>query len=292
MGQAEPWAAHLVFFFVTLICLAFVGFSNPVYVRLTHPSSYPLSSLGLVMMLAAGLSASVWLQFVLLKGNKSWQDVVQSEAAKRIIGIETRFSSVNKPADYGTITGIDWRPEYSELDILIFNSSKEICENLDIVLKPDVLIAKTSYSGEGYKDVTIDPDVHVHPRSADINNATIPAAVLATDSGYRLRCSRLWPNGRINITMAAVTVKPEFQLGTFVMEDSSTDPSQFVLPMGLGVNNKDGHCWFGHPDAKIYGSRPRNASVLEAKGIFFMKQTKHGISEKIKIEEARITRVP
>jgi hypothetical protein len=68
MSQTPPWVAHLLIFLAAIVCLAFVGFASPIYVRLAHPAEYPWTSTALVVALLAAIGATGWWQFAVSNG--------------------------------------------------------------------------------------------------------------------------------------------------------------------------------------------------------------------------------
>jgi hypothetical protein len=63
MSEAPSWVSAWITFGIALICIAFVGFSNPVYSRLANPSTNPWSSTLIAAALLAGIGATAWWQF-------------------------------------------------------------------------------------------------------------------------------------------------------------------------------------------------------------------------------------
>jgi hypothetical protein len=191
------------------------------------------------------------------------------------------FSARDTPDGFKS-DGIKWRGYSSELRVMISNKSGQIYEDLDIVLQPEAIVAKIGYEGHGYSDVTLEHNTGMSFDGAHFGNKTVPSVLLATNMGYRMRCAKLWPKGSVIIVMALVTIKPEKQLDTFVMEDVFRDMPYWVLPAGI---DKDGRVWYGHPDANIYAERPKQLPAATIKGVFTSGQQSVRFSERIVAKE-------
>lgn len=173
------------------------------------------------------------------------------------------------------IAGIKWQSAYSELDINIINRSDRDCVDLDICLKPDLLVAKIGCrEHSGNAEVSFEPAIALRVNDPRVGDAR-GMQLLATDVGYQMRCSRLPPKGHLIIVLALVTADLNKNRNPRGFED---------FAMGMNVktpSGEGGYMVWGYPSADIYLARPTNAPCIAVDGVFTANQGTERISKRI-----------
>jgi hypothetical protein len=191
------------------------------------------------------------------------------------------FSGEDMPKDY-EVAGIKWRKEYALLNIMIENNSERPYDDLNVALKPSVLVATAGVKQNSY-GTSIEPDSPIQFSELAVGDTSVPCKIIATDMGYRLRCAHLPIGVILTVTMALVTVKPEFHLDKFQMKYRSPDDPNLVIPLGIKGR---GYLWAGRLETEIYSERPKNLPALEVEGDFIVAQNLHKISQHIIVKPA------
>jgi hypothetical protein len=158
------------------------------------------------------------------------------------------------------IAGIDFRPEFTELQVAIQNSSSRSYEDLDLLLTPSEPIAFIA-------QLTDVPSVSIQEkRSLEIRPLEVKTGIalnvelLATDAGYVLRCPHLASKAIIKLEIALVHIK-DVPPPNAKKDDFGNKNVVFTIKM-----SDRSTYWFGHRDGDVYlPSRPK-PSLLDVEG--------------------------
>jgi hypothetical protein len=150
--------------------------------------------------------------------------------------------------DGAVIAGIHWRPEFTELEVAIYNPTDRPYENLNIVIRPDDPVTAISQE-TNWPDVVFEDRDLMGAHLTEINNTTrastvLPSVLVATDAGYRVRCSRLPNKATLKLVMALC------------------DPDTHRIKDGIGellkMRMSDfSSYWFGPRDTTSFYTRPK-----------------------------------
>lgn len=183
------------------------------------------------------------------------------------------------------VSGIDWSPEFTELDVDIQNPTDDAYEDLDVVIRPTSAVAAIAQV-TNVPDVSFEDKDGISTHAVDYdtrtgNSRAMPLILLATDAGYRVRCPHLPAHGDIKIVMALADIKwdpPPRQPGgppsmsiwdpNYMMRFKTDDFSTF---------------WLGYKGADVYANRPTSSEWLRADGDYMVGYRKRTISQKIQI---------
>jgi hypothetical protein len=167
-------------------------------------------------------------------------------------------SAMSVPGEYpnGTvIAGIQWRSEFTELDVQI-GGAQRTYNDLNLVIQPDFPIAKmaqtSNISGVSFEDKLSVTAHEMLIEGATGNQRANPLVLVATDEGYRVRCEKLPAGAMLKIVMAIVDVKwnpsPPQERPDFGIFDMN-----YLLRFKM---SDGGTYWYGHPEGEIYTPRP------------------------------------
>jgi hypothetical protein len=160
------------------------------------------------------------------------------------------------------------------------NPSHQHSLNFDFRLKPDLFVAQMGCREKsGNSEVSFESAVLIRvddPQAGDIQGMQLKA----TTAGYRVRCSNLPPDGRVNLVLALVTV---VDLRRSPPKNQATPFKDLAL--GFDVRDpkgKGGYMVWGYPDADVFGARPVNQPSdvwVELDGTFTANQQTRKISK-------------
>jgi hypothetical protein len=181
------------------------------------------------------------------------------------------FGAWESRAEYppGTVLGnITWNSNFTELRVRIDNGSNYEFENLNLIVRPDSLIARIGQiSGPcpaTFEDVLQMSQHMVYVNFGSGEQRANPLILIASDSGYRIRCEHLPAHEHLEIVMALADVTP-------FVPCNATDHCVFSpnYKLRIEMSDKTVHL-FGHPmdDATAYGlfylplkSSPKNLNI-------------------------------
>lgn len=202
---------------------------------------------------------------------------------KAPLGVSALMTDATYPA--GTqISGIAWRPEFTEVQVWINNDTDKNYDDLNLVLRPVSAIASIGQAST-LPGISFEEKNHESVRlmAGQINQmSAIPLALLATDGGYRVRCQHLPSHSTLEITLALADIK-------WNPKPLGTNPAPFqdrVREKDYMLRVKDDDFstyWFGHPDGDIYAPRPTSSETMKVEGEYFVAQRTRKISQKISI---------
>ena len=176
-----------------------------------------------------------------------------------------------------TIAGIAWKAQFTELQVWLVNPTERNYDDLNVVIRPGSPIAAIA-------QLTAIPNVSFEDSHAAtgrlISNATvIPLILLATDTGYRMRCPRLPAKTEIKVVIALADVKwnplpPE--------DKQQASDKNYVLRV-----KREDDCstyWFGHAGVDDdYTPRPTSSETIKIEGEYVAAQRTRSVSQKIKV---------
>jgi hypothetical protein len=153
------------------------------------------------------------------------------------------------------IAGISWRPEFTEVDIEITNPTSMAYDDLDVVFRPSTPIAAIAQKGNICPNISFDDKNHAAAHFLDIdksgNKTAVPTILLATDSGYRIRCPHLPENTTISIVVALADVR---------WVDCSGDLAN--CPVRIKYDDFSSY-WIGLSGGNVYLKRPTSSDITK-----------------------------
>jgi hypothetical protein len=216
-----------------------------------------------------------------------------------LVGLAAIFSwvcvFVDAPVDFGAIitdapypagtniAGISFRPEFTELRLLIKNPTTMDYKNLNIVIQPTVPVAAiaqlTNVSGVSFEDkngVSARMTVYPGPGKA----TAVPQSLLATDVGYRMRCERLLSGQSITVIIALADMKTP-PPSSLTLDDVLHNKDN-ILRIKIADSSSSRNYWYGHPDGDVYTPRPDTQAVF-VDGKYEARYRERSISQKITV---------
>jgi hypothetical protein len=177
----------------------------------------------------------------------------------------------------GTTGNIQWRPEYARIDIYIRNLTDMQYTDMDLSINPGVIVAAAGTVDNGYSSVSTEPIILATVREAETMNESErivkdPIILLASDSGYRMRCNQLPPAGEIHLILAAVRMKPDLSPSKITAAISMGRPfgeEFFHYSAQEQVKGSSRYnYWWGDTTAHIFSERPSSFRVVRIMGEF------------------------
>jgi hypothetical protein len=156
------------------------------------------------------------------------------------------------------ISGILWRPEYTALQIEILNQTYEKISDLDMIVKPDALVA--SITNISQVPTVIQEQFGFVPkmviRKPDGTSVAYDASVVANSAGYRVHADSLPPRTSITLMVATVLIDPaSIGLGNIPPGQTVGDMTNQVAESKLGEVSY----WIGFDKGRHFmsGAKPR-----------------------------------
>jgi len=183
------------------------------------------------------------------------------------------------------ISGVSWRPQFTELNVDIENPKDRPYEDLNLVIRPTSAVAVLAQTS-GISDVSFEDKNGLSTHILDLDPRTgiskaIPLVLLATDAGYRVRCGRLPARDHLRIVMALADIKWDpspLPTGTPI-EQSFQDPNYM-----LRIKNDDfSTYWLGYREGSVYASRPTSTEWLKVEGDYTVGHRRRTVSLKVQI---------
>jgi hypothetical protein len=171
--------------------------------------------------------------------------------------------------------GIDWRPPYSELRISIWNTSKVDYDDLNILIRPELPVADAAIVGNNYLGASIESEKPVifvfnisGPAQPKIDKQLV---LLASETGFRLRCARLLKEGgHIDIVMAILGDRDELLSKAASGFLKGAADKDFCEAWTIVSSNQ--LVIYGYKGADIYGPRPTNMKSVDFQGTYVAAQ--------------------
>lgn len=167
------------------------------------------------------------------------------------IDLPLEVASVTIDAEHpqgSSIAGIQWRPEFTELQVFIGNPSTSNYYDIDVIVRPDLPVAKiaqrTDIPGISLEDRHGSTTTLVRVEGAQ--KTTVPLVLLATDSGYRVRCEKLSARTTMQLVLAVVQMKVADKPPSEIF----TNRSLLIQPYEDGTRY-----WYGLASAEPYLDR-------------------------------------
>lgn len=184
-----------------------------------------------------------------------------------------------------TIAGIDWKPQFTEVQVWVSNPTDSGYEDINLVIRPSDAIAKIAQA-TNVPNVSFEDKDAQTLRMMDIDLGTgkstaIPLVLLATDAGYRMRCPYLAPKTEIKIEIALADIKwnPSPELGRLPKPQQMLDPNYILRTKSDDFSTY----WFGHPYGDVYAPRPTSSDWIKIEGEYVATKRTRKISKKLEI---------
>jgi hypothetical protein len=183
------------------------------------------------------------------------------------------------------IAGIVWRPEFTELQVWITNPSDRNYDDLTLVVRPTSAIAAIAQLTD-VPNVSFEDKNGFTARLMDINPTAgtknvVPLVLLATDTGYKMRCQHLSAGTEIKLEIALADIKwnPPAQRSSLPIEEQVRDKN-YILRFKFDDFST---YWEGHPDGDVYAPRPTSTEWIKVEGEYNAAQRTRSISQKIEV---------
>lgn len=195
-------------------------------------------------------------------------------------GVPLAADGVLYTAQYPSNTklgNIQWSSRYSELRVFLKNPTEYDYENINVIVQPDKpVVAVTQITPvEGVSEEANAPSNHMEKIQLPSGGSTvIPLILVATNSGYRIRCSKLSPKQHIELLFAIADVDMEATPTTAAVDDIN-----YILQVTMSDRTSN---WFGHGiyDELYQTTRPVVKEV-SIQGEFIAAHRNRTVSQKI-----------
>ena len=193
---------------------------------------------------------------------------------------------VNAEYDKGVaLAGIQWRPEFTEVDLEIPNPTDNSYQDLNMTIRPTTPVAAIAQQ-TSFPDVTFEDKHELLIHLLDINIGTgarkaLPLDLLATDSGYRVRCSRVAPKSTIKLVIALADIRwcPKPRSQQLPIFEQMKD-SEYILRI---KDDDFGTYWMGHKDGDVYAPRPTSTDFVTVDATYVAAHRKRSFSQKLNV---------
>jgi hypothetical protein len=207
------------------------------------------------------------------------------------VGFSLGFVFVNAPLglsgiatnaeypDNTVISGIVWRPEFTELDFIIENSTSRPYDDLDLLIRPNFPVAAIAQSSD-LSGVRIEDHYTMLSRQilkdASGKGKANPLVLAATDSGYKVRCEHLPAKSTLRLVIAIAEIKwnpnPPAQRPDFGLFDPD-----YILRYKFDDFST---YWYAHAGSNIYTPRV-SPDWVKVDGEYNVLYRTRTVSEKI-----------
>jgi hypothetical protein len=205
------------------------------------------------------------------------------------------ISAFSNSAEYPigtTIAGISWRPEFSELLVSVRNPSEKNYDDVNLLIRPAFPIAAIAQQ-TSVPNVSFEDKNGFTMRLMEVTNANVtgvPLILLATDAGYRMRCSHLAAGEIIKVEIALVDIKwnpapPESYSGRTTQEEKLKDRNYIVRAKFDDFSSY----WLGHANGDDYAPRPTSSEWVKVEGQYTASERTRWVSQKLQFGGAVIT---
>jgi hypothetical protein len=189
------------------------------------------------------------------------------------------------------IAGIQWKPQFTEVQLSIYNGSGDGYDDLNIIVRPTSAIAaiaqSTNIPGVSWQD-----RLEFVPRlmAVDLNkkqSTAMPLDLLATDAGYIIRCPHLPATTAIKFVLAAADVRwdPPIQCSSLIPQEERLKNKDCILKIKMGDKTRLGDFstyWEGHADGNVYTERPTSEEEIAVEGTYISGHRVRRISQRIR----------
>lgn len=237
-----------------------------------------VKALNAVLALAATTTMIAWTN--VKRGDEPWtalQKLFGQSAASALLPVNSLVTSMEYVK--GTvIAGITWRSPYTELDLILTNTSDDNYDDLNVTIKPNHAVADikqlSNLGGVSFEDFG---GFTSRPTIQDLSKSyATPMPFIATDAGYRVHCDRIPAKSSLRIVMALVDLKkakpqaPNQQIiGGMTESDIQAEFNAKSLIDGSSLTY-----WYGDPDNLFfYAERPQRVTV-QISGSYMAKNRK------------------
>ncbi|MHB8216233.1 MAG: hypothetical protein ACYDDS_09155 [Candidatus Sulfotelmatobacter sp.] len=183
------------------------------------------------------------------------------------LGSQIDYLTGNMPAP----GGIPWRPFFTELDVIMTNSTDGNYDNVDMLVRPDYPVAAIAQLSN-LPEVSFENRHGVNARmtAKELGVNVTPGApltiysFLATDAGYKVHCARIPPNSSLTIVMAVADMKKTAPISGRVTAKSGAGSTVIPVPGNISPDDLFASMTFSDKDGSFsywYGST-KNLSVF------------------------------
>jgi hypothetical protein len=183
------------------------------------------------------------------------------------------------------ISGIPWKPQFTELRVQFDNNTDRTYEDLNIVIRPNDAVAAITQS-TNVPSVSFEDKNDMSERIVDVDlgtgmKRTIPLDLLATDAGYRMRCPRLAGQTVVRVVMALADVRwnPNPPSSVRLPSEIMREPEYIQKFKNIDFSTY----WLGHRYGNVYTPRPTSSSWVMVDGQYTVLQRRRTISQKIEV---------
>jgi hypothetical protein len=187
--------------------------------------------------------------------------------------------------------GITWKPQFTELIIVLTNPTDRVYRDIDLVIRPTEPVAAIAQISQ-LSDVSLEDKygsiAHVYDLDPTGVAKIIPLSVLATDAGYRVRCGRLPEHANLRLALALVDLKwdPHPKISDPV---EAARRSDYVLR----IKKEDfSTYWLGHPDGDVYVKDPSIPVWFKMEGQYFAAFRTRIVSQRVNISATTFSAKP
>jgi hypothetical protein len=185
-----------------------------------------------------------------------------------------------------TLSGIKWRPEFTELRVRITNDSDFSYDEVAVLLRPSSAIAAIAQQSN-VPNVSFEDNDRWDSRVTDLNansgsKTAVPLVLLGTDAGYKVRCPHLAARTTIEVEIALADIKwnPKLPNPNLLAGEIAQD-KDFVI---RARNNNDfASYWQGHAGGDVYAPRPTSSEFMKVEGSYSAVHRIRKISQDISL---------
>ena len=211
--------------------------------------------------------------------------VVLADAPLEVTAIPT---NADYPPDT-KIAGINFRPEFTELQVIINNPTGRNYTDLNVVIRPSEPVAFITQS-TNVPNVTFEDKNGFSVRMMAATSSAakaIPLSLLATDAGYRVRCPSLPAHSHITVEMALGDIKfgiDSDRIAKLPLVDQPNDKN-FILRVKFDDFST---YWMGHQDGDVYITVRPKPQFVTIEGDYTAIWRNRSFSQKLQFQYAPI----
>jgi hypothetical protein len=190
--------------------------------------------------------------------------------------------------------GIDWKPSYSELDVVLANQTEMTYENLDVLIRPDAPVANIAQIGK-LAGVSFADRYGLIGNISVTNEQTheiLKASILATDAGYSVHCKEIPAHQSLNLVLAIVRMKINSPSSGSVPQNGlitvplSVQPQDlfFTQPIPDKVEGKTFYYWLGSKDNTTVFEPDATAKTVTVRGAYIGAHRSRNIDQNVSVE--------
>jgi hypothetical protein len=190
--------------------------------------------------------------------------------------------------------GIDWKPSFSELDVVFANQTDMPYENFNVLVRPNVPVAGMAQIGN-LPDVSFRDRYGIVPNALVQNpqtNETIKAVILATDAGYSVSCKEIPAGSSLQLVMQTIGIKPTPPpSGSIPQGGQIAVPSYvrlqdfyFTQPVPDLVEGKTFHYWLGNKEVSSIFVPNVTPNMVTVRGTYIGGHRSRSINQDVSVK--------